>query len=83
MKAKNPRLEQMKGNNWIIYKVRSQSEPGRFHIAGVRYEAKPTGNYNEPFEVVFEPQEYVCSCDGFQFNGKCWHINALKNNHNH
>lgn len=72
VKIKNwPPMEKYDGNDWSIFKTRSKSDPGNYHITAVRYIPDPA----HPKSPVLI--DFVCSCEGFKYNNSCWHIKEI------
>lgn len=76
VKIKNwPPLERQKGSGWKVYTVSSVSNPGRFHIVAIGYDIIVSES-EEGFDI--EEVNFLCSCDGFQYSGNCWHVNKVR-----
>lgn len=60
-----PQLDKLQGEEWEVYRVMSESEPGLYHVVAVHYDAG---------EV---PIDWICSCKGFNYRKTCWHVREL------
>lgn len=64
--SKRPEIETL--GVGLVFQVGSVSEPGKRHILSA-YTDDEGGS------------EVVCSCNGYQFGGTCWHSRQIRERH--